>query len=188
MHTQVFVLVLITLIVVGVAAAWYVQKRRHAHLRARFGPEYERAVRETGNISKAESILAHREQRVDKLHVRPLTREEASRLTDAWRRVQSQFVDDPNGAFIEADRLITEVMTTRGYPMSDWNQRVADISVDYPLVCDRYRAGHDIAVRNERGQVSTEDLRRAMVEYRALFTELVGADEAASHERQRRAG
>jgi hypothetical protein len=188
MHTQLLILVLIALVVMGVVAAWYVQNRHHAHLRTRFGPEYERTVRETGNISKAESILAQREQRVDKLHLRPLTREESSRLSDAWRRVQSQFVDDPNGALTEADRLITEVMTTRGYPMSDWNQRVADISVDHPLVCDRYRAGHDIAIRNEGSRVSTEDLRRGMVEYRALFTELVGVGEEAHHGRQRRAG
>jgi hypothetical protein len=188
MNTQVLVLVLIAIVVVGVGTAWYMQKRRHAHLRARFGPEYERTVRETGNISKAESILAHRERRVDKLQLRPLTREESRRFSDTWRGVQSQFVDDPNRAFLDADRLITEVMTTRGYPMSDWNQRVADISVDYPRVCDRYRAGHDIAIRNERGEASTEDLRRGMVEYRALFTELAGADEAANHRRQRRAG
>jgi hypothetical protein len=188
MNTQVLVVLLVTLIVVVAAAWWYAQRRRHAHLRSRFGPEYERTVREAGNIARAESILTHREQRVDRLHLRPLTGEEKTRFSDEWRRVQSQFVDDPKGTLTEADRLITEVMSTRGYPMGNWEQRVADVSVDYPLLCDHYRTGHDIAIRNEHGEASTEDLRRAMVEYRALFTELVGAGEIVSHGRQRRAG
>jgi hypothetical protein len=189
MNTQVFIVAVIAAVVVVAIAWWYTQNRRRAHLRARFGDEYARAVQETGNASKAEAMLEHRERRVARMNIRPLTSEESSQYGEAWRRVQSRFVDDPKGAVTEADRLITEVMSARGYPMSDWDQRVADISVDHPMVCDRYRAGHEVFLKHERGQATTEDLRTAMVDYRQLFDELVGpARQSETRERQRRAG
>lgn len=184
MNTQALIIGLaIIAIVVIVAAVWMM--RRRDHLRRRFGPEYERTVRETGSTTKAESTLAQRERRVEKLHIRALTPDESARFSEAWRRVQSRFVDEPKSALNEADRLITEVMAARGYPMSDWNQRVADISVDHPAVLDHYRTGHDIVLKQEQGQATTEDLRRAMVEYRSLFADLV---DTHVRDQQRRAG
>ena len=173
MNTQVLIVAVVAAMAMALLAWWFVQSRRRAHLRTRFGPEYERAIRETGNVAKAETMLSDRERRIAKLHLRSLTADESARFTTSWRAVQTRFVDDPKAAVGEADALITEVMTTRGYPMTDWDQRVADISVDYPMVADHYRTGHDIAVRHQRGEASTEDLRRAMIAYRELFAELV---------------
>jgi hypothetical protein len=173
MNTQVLIVAAVAAIALALLAWWFVQSRRRAHLRTKFGPEYERAVRETGNVAKAETLLSDRERRVEKLSIRSLTPDESARFSEGWRGIQTRFVDDPKGAVGEADVLITEVMTVRGYPMSNWEQRVADISVDYPRVADRYRTGHDIAIRHDRGNASTEDLRRAMIAYRELFAELV---------------
>jgi hypothetical protein len=173
MDTQVLIVAVVAAMAVALLAWWFMQSRRRTHLRTRFGPEYERALRETGNVAKAETMLSDRERRIEKLHIRPLTAEESARYSASWRSIQTRFVDDPKGALGEADALITEVMTTRGYPMADWAQRVADISVDYPQVADHHRTGHDIVVRHERGEASTEDMRRAMIAYRELFAELV---------------
>jgi len=173
MTTQALIIAVIAAISVVLLALWYMQKQRREHLRARFGPEYDRAIRETGNVGKAESMLSNRERRVEKLPIRPLSPEESGRFSGNWRVIQARFVDDPKGAVTDADVLIREVMATRGYPMSNWEQRVADISVDHPRVVENYRTGHDIAIRHERGEASTEDLRRAMIAYRDLFAELV---------------
>jgi hypothetical protein len=172
-NEQVLIVAVAVVIAAGLLAWWFMQSRRRSHLRTKFGPEYERTVRETGNVGKAETVLTDRERRIEKLHIRPLTTDESARFTSAWHSVQTRFVDDPSGALGEADRLITEVMTTRGYPMADWEQRVADISVDYPRVVDRYRTGHGIAMRHGQGGASTEEMRRAMIAYRELFAELV---------------
>jgi hypothetical protein len=190
MDTRLLIIIVVAAVAVAAVAWWYVQTRRREHLRARFGPEYERAVREAGDQTKAEAMLTHRERRIAKLKIRALEPEESSRFREAWRRVQARFVDDPKGAVTEADRLITEVMSARGYPMTDWEQRVADISVDHPRVCEHYRQGHDIALRHERGEASTEDLRQAMMHYRDLFAELVepAREHAVDHKAERRAG
>lgn len=172
MDSQMLVVIAVAALAVVLLAWWYMQSRRRAHLRMRFGPEYERAVQEAGSASKAEAMLADRERRVEKLHLRPLTAEESGRFLTAWHDIQTQFVDDPKSAVAKADTLITEVMSVRGYPMATWEQRVADISVDHPRVVERYRIGHDVALRHERGEASTEDLRRAMIAYRELFAEL----------------
>jgi hypothetical protein len=163
-------------IVVIVAAAglwWWWRQRHSAQLRARFGPEYDRTVQHTGAVSKAEAALEARARRVERLHIRPLTSEDAARFSDDWRRIQSQFVDDPKGAVVEADRVIGDVMQVRGYPVADFERRVEDISVDHPTVVMNYRAATDIVEEHERGRASTEDLRQAMVHYRALFHELL---------------
>jgi hypothetical protein len=173
MNTQAFIVAIIAAIAVALLAVWFVQSRRREHLRSRFGPEYDRAIRETGNVNRAETVLSNRERRVEKLNISPLSTEESARFTTTWRAIQTRFVDDPKGALSDADGLITEVMTARGYPMSNWDQRVADISVDHPRVVDTYRTGHEIVIRHDRGHASTEDLRRAMIAYRELFAELV---------------
>jgi hypothetical protein len=160
--------------VVGIAAVWWVWRRqRSAHLRRQFGPEYDRAVRESGTVSRAEASLADRARRVERLHIRPLAPEQVNRYREAWTAVQSQFVDDPKGAVTEADRLVGEVMHARGYPLGDFEQRVEDISVDHADVVINYRAAREIADRHARGQATTEDLRQAMVHYRALFRDLL---------------
>jgi len=177
-------LVLVVLAVIAVlavaAAAWmFYQKRRSEQLRAGFGPEYDRAVQTTGDRSKAEQELEARQKRVEALNLRALSPDQRTRFAEAWRQTQAHFVDDPGGAVGEADRLIGEVMQTRGYPVGDFEQRAADISVDHPAVVTNYRAAHRIAGAQARGEASTEDLRQAMVHYRALFEDLLETDTPA---------
>ena len=124
-------------------------------------------------------MLDKRAERVEGLHIRPLGPGDRARFVESWRRVQARFVDGPGGAVMEADQLLGEVMSTRGYPVSDFEQRAADISVDHPLVLENYRTAHGIAVRQTQGQANTEDLRQAMIHYRTLFEELVGEPELA---------
>jgi hypothetical protein len=174
MDTLVIVLVLLVLAVAVGAAAWMsMQRRRTEELRERFGPEYDHAVQELGDQHQAEAELQARQKRVERLKIQPLEPAERDRFVTAWRSTQAQFVDDPAGAIAEADRLVAEVMRARGYPVGDFEQRAADISVDHPDVLEHYRAAHTIALANERGQTNTEDLRQAMVHYRALFEELL---------------
>ena len=151
----------------------YSERQRRAHLLARFGPEYERTVHDVGNARRAEAELSQREKRVSSYHIRELTAEERDRFSKAWRAVQAKFVDDPPAAVTEADLLVTEVMTTRGYPMSDFDRRAEDLTVDHPDVVENYRQARDIAARHSRNQASTEDLRQAVVHYRGLFAELL---------------
>jgi hypothetical protein len=151
------------------------RRAQSEHLRDRFGPEYDRAVEARGDQAKAEADLAAREARVKKLDIRPLEPAERREFSARWEQVQARFVDDPARAVTFADALIGEVMHARGYPVSDFDQRAGDISVDHPIVVDHYRTAHDIAVRHSRGDASTEDLRQAMIHYRALFDNLVGA-------------
>ncbi len=173
--TAIIAIVAFALIVVaGVATLLFLRKRRTGKLKDKFGgAEYDRAVRENGSKRKAEAGLEKRTNRVESLHVHPLAAGDRARFEDSWRRVQPQFVDSPAGAVLEADQLLRDVMSTRGYPVSDFEQRAADISVDHPLVLANYRAAHEIALRQTRGQASTEDLRQAMIHYRTLFEELV---------------
>jgi len=137
-------------------------------------------LKSEGNVRRAEAALAARAKRVEALHIRPLVPEDASRFSASWRGVQARFVDDPKGAVTEADRLVGEVMAARGYPLGEFEQRVADISVDHPDVVMNYRAAREIALLHGRGQATTEDLRQAMVHYRALFKDLLETDEAHS--------
>ena len=170
--TQIAIIVAVIVVVVGVII-FYVQRRRTEKLRSRFGPEYERSVAESGDRRRAEAQLEKRAERVEKYHLRPLTTEDRSRFTEQWDRVQAHFVDAPAGAVAEADQLLGDIMATCGYPMGDFEQRAADISVDHPVVVQNYRSAHDIAIRQAKGQANTEDLRRAMIHYRALFEDLV---------------
>lgn len=162
-------------LLITIAVALYVRKRRKTttELRGRFGPEYDRAVQQHGSERKAEAKLADREARVEMLKIRGLDLIERERYLAEWQAVQSRFVDYPKGAVTEADELVCSLMRTRGYPVSDFDQRAADISVDHPLVVENYRSAHNIALRLGRGEASTEDLRTAMIHYRSLFDELV---------------
>ncbi|MFZ0310608.1 MAG: hypothetical protein WAL89_20735 [Candidatus Sulfotelmatobacter sp.] len=172
-------IVLAAVVVVILAVLGWFLVRRHrrttAELRQRFGSEYDRAVREHGSQRKAEAKLADREERVEKLNLRDLDPMERERFSKQWESVQSRFVDSPKGAVAEADDLVSSLMKTRGYPVSDFDQRAADISVDHPRVVENYRSGHEIALRVGKNGATTEDLRTAMIHYRSLFVELVQA-------------
>jgi len=159
-------------------ACWILMSRRRSqHLRGRFGPEYDRVIQEHGDARRAERVLETREKRVEKLHIRSLDQTERDLFVQAWQKDQSRFVDDPQGAVLEADHLVSEVMAARGYPMSNFEQRAADISVDHPHLVENYRAAAEIALRQKRGNATTEDLRQAMVYYRKLFDELLETSE-----------
>ena len=168
-------LVLLVLVVAG--ALLLMQRRRSEHLERRFGPEYHRAVDEMGSRNKAESELQAREKRVQKLDIVPLAPEQAARFAEEWRQLQGRFVDNPKGVLTDADRLVRELMQKRGYPMGDFERRAADISVHHPSVVEHYRAAHDIALRDERGEVDTEGMRQAVIHYRALFAELLEVEQ-----------
>jgi FtsZ-interacting cell division protein ZipA len=160
-------------VVVVLIIAWAVsRKERTMKLRSHFGPEYDRAVRESGP-QRAEAALVEREKRVKEFPLRDLKAEERERFVTEWRIVQSRFVDDPQAAVAEADLLVDRLMQARGYPTTDFEQRAADISVTHPRVVDNYRAAHQIAVRHREGQASTEDLRNAIIYYRSLFDDLL---------------
>lgn len=176
--------VLVALAIVVVAFA-LTRKRRTDELRGQFGPEYERLVHEQGDARAAESELTNRVERVKQLHIKPLSSEHRRRFTEAWRSDQARFVDDPKGAVVEADRLVADLMQVRGYPVGDFEQRAADVSVDHPHVVQNYRVAHDIAVREQHGEASTEDLRKAMVHYRALFEDLLDSGEPEPREAHR---
>jgi hypothetical protein len=170
-----------TLLIVGVVvvaliavAWWFTQRQRRAHLRERFGPEYDRTVQTVGTTGKAEALLEEREKRVASYRIRDLAEPDRARFSEAWRRVQAKFVDDPAAAVTEADTLVNELMTTRGYPMSDFDRRIEDLTVEHGNVVHHYRAAREIAGRHVRGQASTEELRQALVHYRELFADLLG--------------
>jgi hypothetical protein len=186
MNQSIWIMVAIAVVAILIIAVVVIsqRRRRSEHLKDHFGPEYERAVEAKGDRSKAEADLLAREKRVEKLDIRPIDPGERKDFTKRWTEVQARFVDEPPRAVANADALLGEVMKARGYPVSDFGQRAGDISVDHPNVVEHYRAGHDIAVRHERGDASTEDLRQAMIHYRALFDNLVGAEATAASERE----
>jgi hypothetical protein len=174
-NSTLIALAVAAVLLIVVAVALYMRRRRDntAKLRGRYGPEYERAVLQTGSERKAEASLADRETRVEKLKIRDLDQAERGRYLSQWQATQARFVDYPKGAVTEADELVCSLMQTRGYPVSDFEQRAADISVDHPRVVTNYRSAHGIAARLASGDVSTEDLRIAMVHYHSLFDDLL---------------
>jgi hypothetical protein len=174
------ILAAVLIVALIAVAAWAsAQRRRKESLRLqqRFGPEYVRMVNELGR-SKAEAELAAREKRVEKLDIVPLSATDAAVFSQAWAAIQARFIDSPKGSVIEADHLVYDLMAKRGYPMGDFERRAADISVDHPSVVSNYRAARAIALRDERGEADTEELRRAVVHYRGLFQELLEVREA----------
>jgi hypothetical protein len=169
---------IIVIAVVVLALAWLLMRqRRSARLRKQFGPEYERAINQAGSRQAAEAELEDRRLRRQKLEIVVLDSGARVRYLEQWRLVQAQFVDSPPEATRAADRLINEVMRERGYPVEDFEQRAADVSVDHPQVVDDYRAAHTVAEANERSEATTEDLRQALVHYRSLFEDLLEVDE-----------
>jgi hypothetical protein len=170
---------LLCLAVIAIAAVFLHQRHRSHRLQSRFGAEYRRTLEELGSKTKAEAELEARERRVRRLKIVALNAADAARFASRWKTVQARFVDDPNGAVSEAGQLVHELMSARGFPAGDFNRRAADISVDHPGVVPNYRAAQDIAVRNERGEATTEELRRAVTHYRALFDELLEERELA---------
>jgi len=175
---MVIVAILIVLLAIVLFFLW--QRRRTQNLHEQFGPEYKRAVDQYGDQRKAEAELAAREKRVRKLEIRAFAPEEQSLFYEAWEETQARFVDEPSQAVRDADGLVKEVMQARGYPMGDFEQRAADVSVDHANVVINYRAAHDIAVRNNSGNATTEDLRQALVHYRSLFEDLLEPTQTAT--------
>lgn len=165
--------VVAVLVIIG-AVVWTTARRRHlARLREQFGPEYDHTVRSMGDETKAAIELEERQKRVEAMEIKPLSAVQRDRFMSQWRAVQTNFVDDPRKAIVDADKLIQEVMQLRAYPVSDFEQMAADLSVHYPQVVSNYRAAHEIAQKNAQGQADTEEMRQAMVYYRSLFEDLV---------------
>lgn len=186
MDNPLVIVLLIALVAAIGAAVWlYMRSRRTGQLQERFGPEYDRALAEHRDQGKAERELEQRAERVEHLSIRPLTPAEHDRYADRWRSAQARFVDDPPGATDEADELVGEVMAARGYPVGDFEQRAADVSVQHPRVVEHYRAAHQIALQNSRGDADTEELRQALVHYRVLFEDLLET-ETPTHTEVRR--
>jgi hypothetical protein len=177
MNSIAILLLVLIVVVIAVGLILYLQRRRSEGLRQKFGPEYQRTVTQLGDERKAEAELSAREKRVRQLEIRTLTQEEQARFDESWKTAQARFVDEPSQAAADADLLVQDLMKARGYPVGDFEQRAADISVDHPEVVTNYRAARDIAIRNNAGEATTEDIRQAMVHYRSLFNELLQSNE-----------
>lgn len=174
------VAVVLVLVITGaILGPVLARRRRSARLQDEFGSEYGRTVETAGSAQKAQAELEGRRKHVETLNLRPLSVDEREHYQADWDAVQAKFVDQPGQATIEADHLIMEVMQLRDYPVSDFEQRAADVSVNYPALVGNYRAAHETAIRNEQRHAGTEDLRRAMLSYRSLFDELLGVDVVA---------
>jgi hypothetical protein len=168
----------VAIVIVVAAVAWvFYQRNRSQHLRDRFGPEYDRRISALGNRKRAESELAKSESRVEKVKVRALSASDRMRFMDEWRLCQTRFVDDPSGAVNEADQIVTNIMRTSGYAVDDPYDRVADVCAAYPAHASAFRDANEVVVRHHRGNASTEDLRRAFVNFRALFDEMLGGQD-----------
>ena len=177
MDTWIWVVIAVVAAAIVLAVIWSaLRARRSQELRERFGPEYDRVAADAPTKREAESELRAREERREQLEIRPLSAEQRERYQARWTAVQAEFVDDPAGAVTEADSLIQAVMRERGYPVDDFDTRAADLSVDHPDVVENYRAGHGIATAHERGKAGTEELRKAVQHYRALFEDLLEID------------
>jgi hypothetical protein len=188
MNTETLIVVAVVVLALLIAlGAWLLyQKKQSQRLEKRFGPEYARAVDALGSRAKAESELKTREHRVERLNIVPLQPADAARFIQSWKLLQGGFVDNPKGVLVQADQLVRELLLKRGYPVGDFELRAADISVDHPGVVSNYRAAQAIAARDRQGEATTEDLRKAVVHYRALFDELLEVDAAQQETPSRR--
>jgi hypothetical protein len=175
------IIILVIVVLVVIAAIVYgVQAGRRRRLQSTFGPEYDRAVADSGNRTEAEKELREREKRHAELELKPLSPESQARYSADWEEVQLQFVDNPAQAVGTADELVTRLITERGYPTRDYEDRLADLSVEHARTLGHYRDAHEISERNRAGSAGTEDLRQALVHYRALFADLIGTDNVQS--------
>jgi len=175
MDVNTLVLILAALIagvLIGFVGHKFYRESRSRHLRTHFGPEYSRLAEERGALA-AERELEERERRATKFHIRPLSADQKRQFVARWQGVQEEFVDHPKASVAHADDLLGEAMATRGYPVQDFEQRAADLSVEHPVVVQHYHEAHAIALRHRDGRATTEDLRQAMLHYRALFDEVV---------------
>jgi len=179
--TAVLVLMVLGLVILGVifGAVFFSRRKRSERLQDQFGPEYDHTVQHMGDEKKAQTELQERQKHVKALDIHSLSGGEQERYLADWAAVQSKFVDEPGQAIVDADRLIMEVMQMRAYPVSDFEQRAADISVNYPALVSNYRAARSIAIKNEQHQADTEELRQAMIYYRSLFEELLETEAVA---------
>ena len=179
MNTNTLIAVVAVAVILIAVVAWLAYaSNRSRRLRQRFGPEYDAVLKRHGSKAKAEAELKQREKRVERFQIVPLAPAEVTRFSQAWTRLQGSFVDDPKGVLIEADRLVRDLLAKRGYPVADFELRAADISVDHPVVANNYRAAQRIVSLDQHGEASTEDLRKAVVHFRALFDELLGGSKA----------
>ena len=179
MNSEILIPILIVLGVILIAGTivWSIKRKNYSDkLRNKFGPEYDFAIKKEGDTRKAEQVLEEREKRVGELEIHPLEGNMRERYSAEWMETQTQFVDDPKRAVDQANRLITEVMVARGFPIEDFEQRAADLSVLYPQFVPNYRSAHAIAQKNQNNGTSTEELRQAMVHYHTLFDELLGIE------------
>lgn len=177
MNTTEIIIILLVAVAV-LAGAWiYSRRKRTAHLKGKFGPEYGRAIEERGGQEKAETALQQREKRVGHYDLKQLSAEERRGFSQEYDRLQGLFVDSPKDATTKADDLINQVMTARGYPEGPFDQRLEDLSVEHAEAVQGYRAAHEVALRHASGEASTEDMRQAMIGYRRLLDELLGASE-----------
>jgi hypothetical protein len=174
---QVLIALIVVAVVVLVGAYAYATQQKRRRLRDRFGPEYERTVEVSRNVAEAETALKERLDRVSRFKLHPLSAEQAEAFAAEWRRVQTRFVDDPHAAVGEADHLVSQVMAARGYPPGEFEKRADDLSVDHPRVVENYRIAQKLMDRLRRGEAGTEELRVAIINYRALFDDLLQVDE-----------
>ena len=188
MNSTTILLVVLVLLVLAAVAFFVLQSRKRKGLQERFGPEYDRTVAGSDGKRNAERELQERAARRDALDIKPLEPAARDGYAEQWRATQERFVDAPDTAVTEADRLVARVMQHRGYPVGDFDQMARDVSVDHSQVVQEYRAAHEISERNDREQASTEELRQAMVHYRALFSDLLEASPDGSADDRRETG
>ena len=180
--TIIVILIVVVVALLAVSAALYLRRKRSEQLREEFGSEYERKVSEAPNRSAAEKELQGRKKRHDTLDIRPLEDTERASYRESWEKIQRGFVDSPGDAVRAADRLVIAIMSTRGYPTDDFDQRADDVSVEHPEVVQHYRSAHQVAVAHERGDAGTEDLRHAAISYRSLVQALLDDDQSQQHD------
>lgn len=173
---MVVIIVVIVVVLVIAAILYGVQVSRRKQLQNTFGPEYDRVVADTGSRSDAEKELREREKRHAELELKPLSKESKAEYSTAWEEVQIDFVDNPEQAVATADELVTRLIAERGYPTGDYDDQLANLSVEHAQTLSHYRDAHAISQRSQNGEASTEDLRQALVHYRALFADLLGTD------------
>lgn len=173
MNTVSIIVIVVAVIVVAGVLSWTALRLRSRRLEQKFGPEYDRAIKEAGGRRSAESELREREKRRERLELHSLPDETRERYRDEWNGIQQRFVDVPGQAVRDADELVTRIMQDEGYPVDDFEQRAADLSVEHPDVVQRYRAAHSIAVQHQRGQAETEQLREGVTSYRELVDVLL---------------